>query len=387
MIFWKTFFRKVYYGGYRWISYIISRLTTIKDNRILCSSYDNTKYSCNPRYITEYLLNNAPGKYEIYWSFANKKIPSSLPAEIRVVKYLSLKYLYVLSTSKFLFSNTRMDIWRDFYKKRKGQQYVMTWHSSMSIKRVEKDVIDELSPEYVSKAQADSLNCDLILSGCKFRTKIIRNSFWYSGEILEYGTPRNDLLFTANFSLLKKEICNKYGIPIETKILLYAPTFRTDKSLDWYKFDWTDILSLLESKYNQIFYVLLRLHPNLSRLSFSYNKTHTIDVTSYHDIHELLCISDILVTDYSSSMFDFSVLKRACFIYASDYEQYDRGTYLNLAELPFPMAKNSSELLSIIDSFDMDSYRYMLASFDEKCVGSYEKGEACKAVYEWMKCK
>lgn len=72
----------------------------------------------------------------------------------------------------------------------------MTWHSSMGIKKVEKD--GNLDAEYIEIAKSDSRMCDLILSGCKFRSNVIRSGFWYDGEILEKGTPRNDMLFKDN---------------------------------------------------------------------------------------------------------------------------------------------------------------------------------------------
>ena len=108
-----------------------------------------------------------------------------------------------------------------YLRKRCGQKYVMTWHSSMGIKKVEKDVEDYLLPQYIESAQYDSSICDLILSGCSYRTEVIRRAFWYDGEILEKGTPRNDMLFVSQ-KTFKDKICKKYNLNPDMKILLYA---------------------------------------------------------------------------------------------------------------------------------------------------------------------
>ena len=110
-------------------------------------------------------------------------------------------------------------------------------------------------------------------------------------------------------------------------------------------------------------------------------------------MHELLCISDVLITDYSSSLFDFSLLHKPCFIYATDYESYDRGTYFRLEELPFPLTLNNAELFDVISQFDKEEYESKLDSSDSDGVlhpsgslllCSYETGKACEALYQWM---
>lgn len=107
-------------------------------------------------------------------------------------------------------------------------------------------------------------------------------------------------------------------------------------------------------------------------------------MTYYHDMHELLCISDVLITDYSSSLFDFSLLHKPCFIYATDYESYDRGTYFRLEELPFPLALNNAELFDVISQFDKEEYESKLTEFNKRILCSYETGKACEALYQWM---
>lgn len=377
--------RNIYHLFYRSISYVFVKFTNISNNRILMSSYAFTRYSCNPKYITDYLLKNKSGKYDIIWCFRKDIHLPPLPDEVKVVRWRTLKYFYYLATSKFIISNVRLGHASSHLVKRKGQKYIMTWHSSMGIKKVEKD--GNLDREYIELAKSDSKDCDLIFSGCKFRSNIIRSSFWYSGAISEFGTPRNDMLFQDN-SQLKKAIYNRYSIPKGNKILLYAPTFRDNYKLDNYKLEWEDAKYILQQKFKDNYTILLRLHPTF--LSNKHNVDTTkmgsgfIDVTDYEDMQELLSISDILITDYSSSIFDFALLKKPIFIYASDYLEYNRGTYLALNELPFPFASDNTSLLKSIQEFDIDKYQNALHIFNDSVIGSFETGHAAEMFCKWM---
>lgn len=373
---------------FNFVSLFIRSLTRVKQNRIMCTSSVFSRYACNPKYITEYLLKEHSGEYEIYWCFKKGiKVPT-LPPQVKTVRWRwSLKYFIVINTSHFIFSNQRLGNNALYLKKRKGQRYIMTWHSSMGVKMIERDVVDMLPAHYEVNAIEDSKRCDLMLSGCKFRTEVIRRAFWYDGQILKKGTPRNDIIFNPD-SRLKERLCSQYGIDISRRLLLYAPTFRSDYGLDCYKLDWDDVVGCLNKKTGQEYTVLMRLHPNfyshpeiIAQLHFSGN---VIDVTKYPDIQELLCISDILITDYSSAMFDFGLLYRPCILYATDYAGYDRGTYLQMDDLPFPFAQCEQELLDIINGFNLEEYQKKLRHFNTQVACFYENGHACEAVYNWM---
>lgn len=369
-------------------SYIVRCFTRVCKKRVLCWSYGYTKYSCNPRYITEYLIANHSGEYEIYWCFNKDIVIENIPVSVKIVRRRSWKYLWILNTSEFLFSNARINFWESSFLKRKGQKYIMTWHAGMGLKNVEKDAEQMLSIGYLKSAKYDSSICDLMISGSRYMTDTIRRAFWYNGKILECGTPRNDIFF-QDHTKLKRQIFDRYGIPSDAKILLYAPTFRVDLSLQYYKFEWKDVLVNLEHKFGSPIYVFLRLHPNFYSNKMSIPDIRLDerirDLTLYHDMQELLCIADILVTDYSSSMFDFALLKKPCLLYALDYDTYDRGTCFKLSELPFPYATCNDDFMRIIDNFDEQNFQKSLLSFNEEVVGSYEEGCACEEIYLWMK--
>ena len=133
--------------------------------------------------------------------------------------------------------------------------------------------------------------------------------------------------------------------------------------------------------------IIVRMHPNLiNRVDTSSLVAYSgvVDGTLYHDMQELLCVSDLLITDYSSSMFDFSMQGRPCVLYATDVQEYDRGYYFDITKLPYPLARNEEELLAAITSFDARSYAARLEAFFTQEVGFVERGEAARVLAEWI---
>jgi CDP-glycerol glycerophosphotransferase len=351
----------------------------IKKNKIFLFSYYGSQYGCNPKYITEYILQNYPkGQFDLVWAFNDIKSKEYLIG-FRKVKTMSIKYFYELCTSKVIITNFRTT---DFFIKRKEQYYIQTWHSSLRLKQIEEDAKDSLPHHYIEMAKKDSLKCDLLLSGCKYSTEIFKRAFWYDGEILESGTPRNDELFRGSL-IEKHKILERMNIPSNQKVVLYAPTFRKDNSLDVYDLDYSKILIKLQEKFGGDWTFLVKLHPHLmsqsNQLIYGEN---VMDVTSFDDIQDLLSISDILISDYSSLMFDFAITKRPCFLYVPDLANYikqDRELYFDLKELPFINAASNYELLNKIEGFNFQEYDNNLGGF-LKTIGSFEDGKASESL-------
>ena len=369
-------------------SLIIRCFTRVHKGRMMCWAYTFKQYSCNPRYLTEHLLENNT-EFEIFWVFRGNVDTSGVDKRIKCVRYKSLQYYILVNTAEFFITNARTDPYRIYWHKRKGQKYVMLWHGGVALKRIEKDAEAQLSYSYLKKAKIDSKVCDLMVSGCRFQTSLLKEKFWYDGEILERGIPRNDVFFNkARHPEMKERICHKYGISPDSRIVLYAPTFRRNKSIEPYRIDWSRVVPELRKIYGtEKISILLRLHPNLigkADASSLINDESVIDVTRYHDMQELLCVSDLLITDYSSSMFDITMLKKPCMLYATDIEKYNRGYYFDFAELPFPLARNEEELIGNIRTFDSAAYDESVESFFEKHIGLCEDGNASKAIAGWL---
>ncbi|WP_268747507.1 CDP-glycerol glycerophosphotransferase family protein [Jeotgalibacillus soli] len=349
----------------------------IQKNKIFFFSYYGSQYGCSPKYITDYILKHDPdGQFDVVWAFNEPETKQQING-IKRIKTMSLRYFYELCTAKVIITNFRTT---DLYKKRKNQYYIQTWHSSLRLKQIEKDAEEALPPHYVQMAKKDSVKCDLLLSGCQYSTEIFKRSFWYNGEIFEHGTPRNDVLFQGDRGG-KNEVYHRLKISPEKKIVLYAPTFRKNNNLEIYDLDYKNISRDLEAKFKGEWVVLVKLHPHLiSKSSQLIYGENVMDVTSYDDIQELLMIADVLISDYSSLMFDFAITKRPCFLYVPDVKEYisqERKLYFDLMELPFISAANNQELLKKIDEFNEEEYKERLTAFLTH-VGSFENGHACE---------
>lgn len=365
---------------------IIRPFIKIDNRAILFWSWNSRQYGCNPKAISDYILSHHIDEYNIYWSFKDK-FPSNLNPNIIPLKWGSWKYIVTVLKCKFLISNTRNDIETMLFYKRPHQIYIMTWHGGVALKKIERDSVNSLEGYYLKRSRKDSKMCDLMLSGSKFQTQILRNSFWYDGEILERGIPRDDLLFKPT-KPFRDMVCYKYSIDTSSLIILYAPTFRTKFDPGIVYFDWSLIKSVIENRFQRKAVLLVRLHPNIhnkiKELEFVFNNSDCIDVTSYQDMQELLMASDILITDYSSSMFDFLILNKPCFLLAKDLEEYDRGFYFKLSELPFMLAKNDNELKDNIATFDQKSYDNNAEIFNTQRIESFQSGKACEFLYNWI---
>lgn len=385
---WKYLFNRAWKYKtdvfYMIASYLLSHILPVKKNRIIMWSYYYTKYSCNPRYITEYLLKHYPLDYEIFWVFNDAEKIKNIDSRIVKIDKKSWRYLIVLNSAEIIITNTRM-YWSSYFYKQKKQFYIQTWHSAMRLKKVESDA-EYLDPFYIKQAKKDAQKCDLMISGSYYTSETIKRAFWYTGKILEIGTPRNDIFFRKD-DCVRKKIQSFYKIDVDCKLVLYAPTFRTSLDTSVYDIDYEGVLDALIKKTNKKWKFLVRYHPNFLLDNLCCNAFYSdavIDVTLYDDMQELLVASDCLITDYSSCMFDISLLRKPCFLFVTDYENYDRGTYFSLDNLPFPIAKSNEELLRNIETFIANDYQCAVERFNNY-INYFETGEACKKLVEYMR--
>lgn len=357
------------------------RCLPLKKNKIIFWADSFKHYGCSPKYIAEFILKEYPERFDLVWVFEEGvEVPEELPAPIRVVKFFSIDYLKELHTAKFVVCNMRTGE-SYYWKKRKNQVYIQTWHSSLRLKKIEKDAIDSLGIDYEKSAIDDSSKIDLLLSGCDFSTAIFKRAFWYDGEILESGTPRSDILINAPRSVREK-VFDYYGIPNNKKLVLYAPTFRDDKKADLFGMDFRKLSSALGST-NEEWVIGCRLHPNILG---KVNAEGCISMSGYSDMQELICAADLLITDYSSCMFDMATAKKPCVLYAPDLKKYtnsERGLYFDIQKLPFPLSENMDELCRIVAYFDLEKYNNQLAEFMSS-IGSYEDGKASARVVNYI---
>ncbi len=361
---------------------ICFRVFPVKHNRIFFISYYGQQYGCNPKYISEFIRKkDKEGRFELIWGFTRSMNEVPVHPKIKKVKLFSLSAIYAIATSKIIITNYRMPT---YFVKRENQYYIQTWHSSLRLKQVEQDAEEFLPAGYLKMARRDSNHTDLILSGSQFSSETIKRAFWYEGEIFEHGMPRNDLLLSRQ-NTKKKETMLRLGLSEGQKVVLYAPTFRKELSPEIYALDFLRLKYALKKRYSGEWVVLARLHPHLLPFSSSILGEYQVkDVTAYPDIQELLNISDFLITDYSSLMFDYMVTKKPCFLFVPDAEQYqlkERSLYFKLDQLPFPAAGDMRHLLIQIDQFDDQLYQKKIKDFTTS-IGSFDEGIANEKLYE-----
>lgn len=356
-----------------------------KTPKIVFINFNGRGYGDNPKYLAdEFIRQKLP--YKLVW-LAKKH--TYVPNTIKNIKYNSIGALYQLATAQIIISNTKS--LSALCKKKKSQFYLQTWHGNFGCKYIEKEIEGFLSPEYVKTSKADSQITNAIISGNTFFAKILKESFWLpeTCKILECGVPRNDIYFKDyNY---RKVLKSKYSFSEKDKILLYAPTFRDNYNTDCYDIDSVKIRELLCRKIPANWKIVIRLHPNVAKQAdlFTYNDD-IINGSDFPDPQELCFISDCLITDYSSIMSDFMLMKKPVFLYCPDLEKYadksqGRGLRDIFWKLPFSMGKSQAELLQQISSFDNKNYLGKLAEFMQKEYVSFDDGHASEKVVNYIK--
>lgn len=363
----------------------------IQNNKIVFSNSKGKRgYGCNPKYIAEEILKQNLN-YELVWLVKKhqKNIDfSEFPQKIRLVEFKSKKALKELATAKFWIDNQAKiyHIQRGL-EKQQGQVYIQTWHGSMGIKKIGKDSKVDNCNNLPDSTNTDISFVDYLTSNSNIDNTVF-NHRYPNRTIINCGHPRNDIFFKSakEKETIKHKIYNKYKISKNTKIILYAPTFRNNlKNNDCYNLDYFNIINAFEKKYNSNFVILTRLHHEMKNLEVP-NSPKILDVTKYGDIQELMVASDVMISDYSSCMFDFMLSRKPCFSFATDLEQYNntQGFYYPLETTPFPIATTNEEMIINIEKFDEISYKNKLEEFlkEKECK---EDGLASKRVVDLIK--
>lgn len=380
----KRRIKKILYRLYLDFWKIAFMAVPVNQKKVVIINYHGKGYGDNAKYIVE-ALHRMPDisinrDFEIVWLVRKDLYDKvELPYGIRKATYGTVEGLYEMASSKVWLSNCR-----NMYSaiKKKNQYYIQTWHACLSLKLVEKAAEDKLSFYYVRNAKRDARYTDLMISNSKTCTRMYYDSFWYSKEVLECGSPRNDILinYTEQDVVRLRE---KLGIEQNVKVILYAPTFRLDGSLDHYIKDYEGLIDSFENYNDADYIVLVRLHPIISNMEIGITGDKVINVTDYDDMQELMVVSDYLISDYSSTAIEFSMMRKPSFLYMEDFDEYqkERGSFFSMDELPYVKAYSEKELFQKIRYFDNTDYLKRLRSFFDH-VQLNETGHAASAVAE-----
>ena len=381
----------------------IYKTTPVKKNKIVFTSFEG-HYSDNTKAISEKFHETHP-EYEIVWLLKPEYF-NDAPEYVKKVDINSLKSFRERGAAsaqvdnvygfRAIFKNSKNPIkaikrrFIVFMTYKRKQPIFATMHGT-SVKKIGRDQIGNTVYDFSCK------NTFLLL-GNKFTADILRHVTFERVPTIAIGAPRNDILFGKS-SVSKSAI----GVAEDKKIVLYAPTFRNDgkdvegkntnrsglNQLEELKFD--ELFSALNKRFGGEWVMICRFHYHISK-NIDWEKLNSeyggkiINGNKLDDMAEYLPLSDALISDYSSCLHDFALTKKPCFIYAPDIVNYgtkERGFYIPLEELPYPLAKDSEELVNNVLDFNSERYERDVDDFMEK-IGSKDDGNASARVVDFI---
>lgn len=374
----------IYRTGWRYFYCLLMRKKGIQSNKIVFISHRGKQYSCNPKYISEYLMEHYPDEFEIVWAFNTPKDFKFLKEKgIQVVKKEGKAHLRHLMTAKAIVTNV------DFYTylpKVKGQIALDTWHGGGAYKTCGFANIQNLMTER-QKRHFKRLysKVNLYCSSSKlFTQQTIRESRLFQGEVLEVGMPRNDILVRGDRPEVATKVREYFSLDDDTKIVLYAPTYRSEaESADFQELDIEGLNQALTDRFGGKWCCLYRTHHLSKRMKQVEDSGVWISAVEYPDMQELLYTADVLISDYSSCIWDFSLQYRPVFLYCPDLKNYTstRDFYMPIEKWHFVLTQSQIELERSIRNFDGERYCEGIAEHHRE-LGSCESGEATRLICE-----
>ena len=341
---------------------ILKLFIKVDEKVILFNSFGGKSFDDSPKAIYDYIVANKKyDNYKTYWAFDDVK-KYNLPKG-KKVKNTTIKFFVIALKAKYWITNSSME--RGIKFKNKKTVYINTWHGT-PIKKIEKDQKNKKFEFNVNKG-------DFYFAQSKYDIEIFSKAFDIPKEkIVMAGLPRNDELTKKVTKEELKKIKQKLNIPSDKKVILYAPTYRefdNEKSINYIKppieiEKWERVLK------NE--YVLLfRTHYVTEKIMGIKFNNFVYNVSNYECLNHLLFVTDILISDYSSIMFDYSILERPIYSFAYDYEKYvnNRGCYIDIEkELPNGICKTEDELLMKIINCNQQEEIKKVKQFKEKYI-------------------
>ncbi len=301
------------------------------ENAVFFESFYGQSVGCNPRAIDRELAARAPNVTR-YWSVVDLSI--AVPDGAIAVIEGSPEWWRARGAARLLVVNDWM---RRRFARKSGQKVLQTWHGT-PLKRLALHRRG-FDPRRMAAVVKESRRWDVLLAQNTYSERILRKAYAFFGKpIWTDGYPRNDVLTTDDGAATRKAL----GIGAEEKVLLYAPTWRDDRS------EIVDFVDpqLLAEQTDAV--VLVRGHSRTLRPGRDQSGARVIDVTGFPDTARLLLVADALITDYSSVMFDYSVTGKPMYFMVPDLDHYRgelRGFYFDLAErAPGPLVTTQDEL-------------------------------------------
>jgi len=372
----------------------------IRKNRVLFNSVKGRMFACNPRAVFEDLYADNKNDLEFIWCLNQPSEDLKLFQNVKTVKYNTLKHFYFQMTSKLVVINIGAPI---YIPLRKNQIMLNTWHGGGAYKRVGllspkqdsllkksegvkiKTIENKNNQEWEKyKAKYNAKDTTYFISSCKRFTEVMLESqFIPRSAYLEIGMPRNDVFF-SDYSEIILKAKNKLGIPSYKKAVLFAPTYRGNSKNQIFnlELDVQSCLGSLEKRWGGEWVFVFRGH--VLGMHQNVNNEQIINASQYEEMQELLCMADVFITDYSSSMWDFALTGKPAFLFTPDLDYYlknDRGFYTPIEEWAFPYAQTNDELEHLIVNYD-DEIHQSKVQKHLLIMGSFENGKATQRIHE-----
>lgn len=338
--------------------YKLMRWAPLDSGTIVFETGQGKQYADSPRAIHEELVRRGDTRRKV-WIY-HKRLPVT-DQYTTVVKRHSPAFFWYLATAKYWINNHNFP---NYIHRRKQGLYIQTWHGT-PLKRMflDQDNFYGRDPGYIDRVKEASAQWNALVSPSPYATEAMRSSYAYEGQVYELGYPRNDVLRGPHTQKIRDDLRHRLSIPRDQTVVLYAPTFRDDQptTKGRFAFDWPFDPEEFVQHFGNGVTLLLRTHflVNTKPVIPEALKSNIIDVSGLPDINELFLASDILVTDYSSSFFDYSVLERPIIFFAYDLDNYRdnlRGFYLDYeTDLPGPVTTTSGELFAEIDKASLST--------------------------------
>lgn len=356
----------------------------IDNNKILFMSFNGMQYSDSPKSISNNILEKNQNIKQV-WAFNDKDKFLNLEKKgIIISNTNSLHFIFHVLTSKAIIVN---DFINTFLPIRKSQILLNTWHGGGSFKTV--GMTSKSSTDYdlfFFKIHRKMTNA-FVSSSSYFNDTVLKRSFLYSGHVLECGMPRNDVFFKSDPDISTK-VKKYFGIEENKKIVLYAPTHRNIATASDFLSNKKNVINIdnclkaLNQKFDGDFCFLFRAHHIIS---FDSLDGASFNATNYPDMQELLYTADVLLTDYSSCMWDFSLMNKPSFVFATDLSEYinKRDFFMDIYDWPFAVAKDNEELTHNILNFDHNKFNTRINQYFND-LGSFETGSATQKVTDWI---
>lgn len=317
------------------------------DKKLVIFSAHSRKYNDSPRTLYEHMINDPRYKgFKYVWALEDPE-SVQIPGPAEKVKSDTLEYFR--TTLKAGYWITCVNIERSLHYKKKSCRYLNTWHGT-PYKYIGNDV--------GNRKDYDFSNVDFWCYASQYEKEIFMRAFNVNeSSLIPTGMPRNDELYrTSDEEMLS--IKNRIGLPLDKRIILYAPTWResTDHGAT-YSIKPPINTKFWEEQLKDDFIVLFRTHGYTNKLLGVEFNDVIRDYSSYPSINDLLKVSDILISDYSATMTDFSILERPIVCFAYDYEQYknERGLYIDFEkDMPSGVLRTEQDVLSHIKNMNYE---------------------------------